>query len=133
MQASRPGNANLIESLRNRVGSDAIAAVLDAGFNFDFFDDDVLRTNRQDRKRRSGDWAPIDIALLCFRMWNASRSTTYRMLAEFVRSGGVLIASRRQPAIAPGFAATEPENAEIRQISQELFSSSSNRVAFYRR
>jgi len=125
----RPGYANLIESLRYRVGTEAIGEVLDAGFNLDFIDDDVLR-----QEGRIDDGALV-LGLNRYRVVllpNVERVPldVYRKLAEFVRSGGVLIATRRQPAIAPGFAETESENAEIREISQTLFSSSSKTARF---
>src|SRR5262249_21615853 len=36
------GNANLIETLRERVGTNLIPTVLESGYNFDFFDDQIL-------------------------------------------------------------------------------------------
>jgi hypothetical protein len=124
-----PGNANLIESLRNRIGSEAIGAALDAGFNFDFFDDDILR---QTGKIESGSLMLGPNRYRAVVLPNVERIPldTYQMLAKFVRSGGIVIASRRQPAIVPGFATTEADNAEIRRISQELFNSSSNKSRF---
>ena len=124
-----PGNANLIESLRNRVGSEAVGAVLEAGFNLDFFDDDVLRQTGKIEKNTLvlGSNRYRAVVLPNVKLIPLD---TYRMLAEFVRSGGIVIASGRQPAMAPGFAATESEHAEIRRISQELFTSSSNRSRF---
>jgi hypothetical protein len=46
---------------------------------------------------------------------------TLRRLEEFVRRGGVLIATRRLPAVAPGLRATEAEQREVREISRRLF------------
>jgi hypothetical protein len=117
------GRTNLIESLRSRIGSDAIAAILDAGFNFDFFDDDSLRRLG---KVESGSLALGPNRYRTVVLPNVERipQETYRMLADFSRSGGALIASRRQPDIVPGFTATAAENDQIRQTSQRLFSSS---------
>ncbi|HTY64452.1 MAG TPA: glycosyl hydrolase [Acidobacteriota bacterium] len=119
-----PGNVNLIESLRNRVGSEAVGAVLDAGFNLDFFDDDVLR---QAGRIENGALALGPSRYRAVVLPNVERIPldTYRMLDDFAHSGGIIIASRRQPAMAPGFAATEAEETEIRRISRDLFSSSS--------
>jgi hypothetical protein len=122
-----PGRANLIDSLRDRVGPDAIPAVLDAGFNFDFFDDDVLR------KIGKVDKGVLVLGANRYRavvLPNVERIPleTYRTLAEFVRTGGALIASRRQPALAPGYPGKEAD--QIRQISQNLFSSSSERSRY---
>ncbi len=122
-----PGRANLIDSLRDRVGPDAIPAVLDAGFNFDFFDDDVLK------KIGKVDKGVLVLGSNRYRavvLPNVERIPleTYRMLAEFARSGGALIASRRQPALAPGFPGKETD--QIIKISQSLFSSSSERSRY---
>jgi hypothetical protein len=124
-----PGRANLIESLRFRVGSDAISAVLEAGFNLDFVDDDVLR------QIGSVDNGSLVLGPNRYRaiiLPNVQRipPDIYRMLSDFVRSGGRLIATRRQPALAPGFGAKESDHAEIRRISRVLFSSSSEGSRF---
>jgi hypothetical protein len=118
-----PGRANLIESLRNRIGPDAIAAILDAGFNFDFFDDDTLK---QIGKVENGVLGLGPNRYRAVVLPNVERIPleSYQTLAQFSRSGGALIASRRQPDLAPGYTATAAENDQIRQISQSLFSSS---------
>ena len=118
-----PGRANLIESLRYRVGTDAISAVLEAGFNLDFVDDSVLR------QIGSVDNSSLVLGPNRYRavvLPNVERIPldTYRLLSDFVQSGGRLIATRRQPELAPGFEATESDHAEIRKISQDLFASS---------
>jgi hypothetical protein len=117
-----PGYANLIERVRLRVGSPAVGAVLDAGFNLDFFDDDVLRKTG---KIENGTLALGSNRYRAVVLPNVERIPldTYRTLAAFVRSGGRLIASRRRPAIAPGLAAADSESAGIRRISRDLFSS----------
>ncbi|MBN1818868.1 MAG: hypothetical protein JW828_16010 [Sedimentisphaerales bacterium] len=125
----RPGYANLIQSLGVRVGSDAVGAVLDAGFNLDFFDDDALR---QIGSVKNGVLALGPNRYRAVVLPNVERipPDIYRMLAEFVNSGGKLIAARSRPALAPGFGATESEHAEIRRISQNLFSSSPGNARF---
>ncbi len=124
-----PGYANLIDRVRTRVGPDAIGAVLDAGFSLDFFDDDVLR---QTGSVENGALVLGPNRYRVVVLPNVERIPldTYRMLADFVRSGGRLIATRRQPAINPGFGETESDHNEILWISQELFASSSKRSRF---
>jgi hypothetical protein len=46
---------------------------------------------------------------------------TLRKLEEFVKGGGVLIATRRLPAMAPGLLATESEQEQVREIVRRLF------------
>jgi hypothetical protein len=123
----KPGRANLYEGVRDRVGPNAIAGVLEAGLNLDFFDDEVLRQIG----KIEGD--TLKLGPNRYRavvLPNVERIPlgTWRSLAEFARSGGRLIATKRLPALSPGFAAANSETAAIRQISQNLFSSSENAV-----
>jgi len=115
-----PGHADMIDTLRDRVGPDAMPGVLDAGFNLDFFDDDALQQIGHVEK---GALALGPNRYKAVILPNVERIPlqTLRTLDEFVRSGGVLIATRRKPAIAPGLLATQTENAQIREISQRLF------------
>lgn len=124
-----PGRVNLIEKLRDTIGPDAIAAVLDAGMNFDLFDDDVLTQNG---KVEHGCLVLGRNRYRAVLLPNVDRipPATYQLLAAFVRDGGRLIASRRQPSRAPGFMATAQEQAEIRKISQGLFASGAPRSRF---
>jgi hypothetical protein len=124
-----PGRVNLIESLRYRVGTDAISAVLEAGFNLDFIDDDILR---QIGSVENGSLTLGPNQYRAIVLPNVERIPLdiYRMLADFVRSGGRLIATRQQPSMAPGFTATETDHAEICRISRDLFYSSSSNSRF---
>ena len=116
-----PGRVgSLIDRLSERLGSDVIARLLEAGYNFDVFDDQVLRQighaepgalvlgpNRYRAVVLPGiERIPVD---------------TLRTLDEFARGGGVLVATRRLPQLAPGFRATEPEHREVREIVERLF------------
>jgi hypothetical protein len=117
-----PGHANLFESLRDRIGADAISAILDAGYNFDFFDDDVLK---QIGKVENGSLALGPNRYRAIILPNVERIPleTYRMLANFVRVGGVLIAYGCQPSLAPGFKASAQDNEEILKIGKAIFAS----------
>ncbi len=119
-----PGRANLIDALRDRVGPDAIAAVLDAGFNLDFFDDDVLR---QIGKVERGVLALGSNRYRAVVLPNVERIPleTLKTLDEFVRSGGILIASRRKPALVPGFSASAADHATVGETCRRLFEASS--------
>lgn len=118
------GRANLIDALRERVGPDAIPGVLDAGFNLDFFDDEVLA---QMGKVEQGALVLGPNRYKAVVLPNVERIplATIRMLDEFARRGGVVIASRRKPAIAPGLSAPAADNAAVADISRRLFEASS--------
>jgi hypothetical protein len=127
--AFSPGRVNLIEGLRARVGSDAIQAVLNAGFNFDFFDDGALKRTG---KVENGELVLGPNRYRAVVLPNVERipQETYRILDQFARSGGVLIASKRLPEKAPGIKAGVPDNVEVQRITQSLFSASSSRSQF---
>jgi hypothetical protein len=114
------GNPHLIDILRDRVGSDVISAILDSGYGFDFFDDDILM--------RTGRMAPESLVLGAARyrvvvLPGVERIPleTMTKLEQFVRGGGILIATRRLPEIVPGFKATETEQNELRERVKALF------------
>jgi hypothetical protein len=110
----------MIEALGERLGKDAVARVLDAGFGFDFIDGDTI-----DRLGRVEDGALV-VGSHRYRavvLPGVERIPldTYRKLEAFSRTGGALVATRRTPGGAPGFLATESENDEVRALSKHLF------------
>jgi len=50
---------------------------------------------------------------------------TLQRLAEFAHNGGVLIATRRLPSLAPGFLANDADNKKINELAHSLFEGSS--------
>jgi hypothetical protein len=124
-----PGRVNLFDTIRDRVGPDVIPGVLNAGFNLDFFDDEVLK---QIGRIENG---VLELGSNRYRavvLPHVERIPleTYRMLAEFVRSGGVLIATKTAPGIPPSFRETITEIDERLIIMRDLFASSSVRSRF---
>jgi hypothetical protein len=96
-----------------------IPAILEAGYNFDFVDDDALRLARVEQGALVvGDGR---YRVLVLPGVEALPAETYRKLETFARAGGGLVATRRVPGKAPGFRATEAEHAEIGAISARLF------------
>jgi len=116
----QPGNPHLIEVLRERIGPDLMPAIFEAGYNLDFFDDDsfkqvgrvengslVLGQNKYKIVILPGvETIPIDI---------------YKKFDEFVRGGGVLIATKRTPGEAPGYLASQKADSQIAEVSRRLF------------
>ncbi len=123
------GNPHLIDILKDRVGTDVISAILDSGYGFDFFDDDILMS--------SGRMGPESLVLGAARyrvvvLPGVERIPleTMRKLEQFVRGGGILIATRRLPEIVPGFKATETAQMELRQSVKALFAGLFGRAYF---
>jgi hypothetical protein len=110
----------MIEALRERIGDDVVARTLEAGFNLDFFDDGVLQ---QIGRVEKGTLALGPNRYQAVILPNVERIPleTLKKLEEFARGGGVVIATRRIPKVAPGFTATESERSQIREISRRLF------------
>ena len=104
-----PGHVSTIETLRQRLGSDVVPGVLDAGFAFDFVDDDALR-------RGAGSYRAVILPGV-----ERMPVATLRALNDFAQRGGLVIATRRLPALAPGFRSTEADHAGVRSLTEGLF------------
>ncbi len=119
-----PGNVNLIDALRERLGPNLIPRVLEAGYNFDFFDDDSFK---QIGRVEHG------MLLLGANRYKAVilpaveriPLDTLQKLEEFARGGGVLLATRRTPLELPGLQATPADHQKIVDLSHRIFEGSS--------
>jgi hypothetical protein len=115
-----PGNPHLIDVLRERIGADLMPAILESGYNLDFFDDDSFKqVGRVDNGSLVLGQNKYKVVILP----DVGRIPieTYRKLEEFVRGGGILIATRRTPLELPGFLATQENHNQIIEISKRLF------------
>jgi len=114
------GHANMIDTLRDLVGPDVIPRTLEAGYDLDFFDDAAL-TNVGRVEKDTLVLGPSRYRVIVLPGVNRIPIETLRKLEEFVKGGGVLIATRRLPGMAPGLQATPAEQEEVRQIVRRLF------------
>ena len=118
------GHVNMIDTLRDLVGPDVIPRTLEAGYDFDFFDDAALmnvgRVEKDALVLGSNRFRVVVLPGV-----NRIPLETLRKLEEFVKGGGVLIATRRLPALAPGLQATPSEQEQVREIVRRLFDGSS--------
>jgi len=116
----KPGNPHLIEVLREHVGPDLMPAVFEAGYNLDFFDDDSFKSaGRIDKGSLLLGKNSYRVVIL--PAVETIPLDSYQKFEEFVRSGGILIATRRTPGDAPGLQATATERNQIAEISKRLF------------
>jgi len=97
-----------------------VARLLEAGYNFDVFDDQVLRQIGR-AERGALVLGPNRYRAVVLPGIERIPLDTLRTLEQFARGGGVLVATRRLPQLAPGFLATEAEHGEIRAIVERLF------------
>jgi hypothetical protein len=115
-----PGKVHLIEALREKLGTDIMPALLEAGYNVGFVDDEALKqTGRVEggtltlggNRYRAVVLPGVEHLPLA----------TLQTLDAFARGGGIVIATRRLPALAPGFRATDADHAEIARLAARLF------------
>ena len=118
----------MIEALKDRIGEDVVAKTLEAGYNLDFFDDEVLQQIGSVKNNSLQLGANQYKAVI---LPNVERIplNTLRKLEEFSKNGGIVIATRQAPNIAPGFKATDAERKEIQEISARIFSSANAKTA----
>jgi hypothetical protein len=117
------GNAHMIETLRELAGPDVIPQVLEAGYDLDFFDDEVLKQVGHVEKGALA-LGPNKYRVVILPGVERIPLDTLRQLEEFVRGGGILIATRRLPQLAPGLHTTEAERNQVRELSRRLFEGS---------
>ena len=102
-------NVSIDESMDKALGKQVIAQILDAGFNLDFIDADTI------------DHVGIPYRVLILPHVNRLPIPTYERIVDFARSGGIVIATRRLPATAPGLLHADQESERINELSQQLF------------
>jgi hypothetical protein len=117
------GNTHLIEILRERLGPELMPAILESGYNLDFFDNAAFK---QVGRVEGGSFALGPNIYKVVVLPNVTRIPidTYRKLEEFARAGGILIATRRTPSELPGFLTTAENHNQIVELSKRLFDGS---------
>jgi hypothetical protein len=115
-----PGNPQLIDVQRDHLGKDLMPAILESGYNLDFFDDDALKqVGRVDNgSLRLGE---NKYKVVILPGVERIPLATFRTLQEFARAGGILIATRRTPSTLPGFLATSEDHNEVIDLSKKMF------------
>ena len=102
-------NVTVDEQMGKTLGDKVIAQVLDAGFNLDFIDADVI------------DSIGIPYRVLVLPNVDRLPVATYEKVLAFARKGGAVIATRHLPGTAPGFVDHDKDSARIKDLSQALF------------
>ena len=102
-------NVTVDESMDKFLGKKVIAQVLDAGFNLDFVDGDVI------------DSLALPYKVLVLPGVQRLPVVTYQKILEFARHGGIVIATRTLPDTAPGLMRAKEDSTRLKEISQSLF------------
>ena len=103
------GRDSVNQAMDGLLGPNVIPQILDAGYNFDYIDDGAIAHGG----------VPYRILILP-GVERIPLATLWR-LEEFVAKGGILVATRRTPSLAPGFKEAESETPKIRELSRALF------------
>jgi hypothetical protein len=100
------------------MGSNVEAQVLDAGFNFDFIDDEAI--------------AQVGVPYPVLILPNVERMplATLRIIQAYAEEGGKVLATRRTPSLAPGLAEAESDTPRIRELARTLLEAAGARGKF---
>lgn len=121
------GKVHLIDSERELVGEKLMPALFESGYNLDFFDDGILNTVGKAEKDNLALGASRYKAVVLPGIERMPLESL-RKLDEFVKNGGILIATRKLPSIVPGMKATEAEQTELKAIVARLFDGKNPKV-----
>jgi hypothetical protein len=103
------GRDSVNQAMDGLLGANVIPQILDAGYNFDYIDDSAI--------------AKVGVPYRILILPGVERIplATLPKLDEFVRKGGILVATRRTPSLAPGLTDAESQTARIREWSRAMF------------
>jgi hypothetical protein len=124
-----PGHVDLSQAIRRQLGPDILPSLLEAGYNLDFVDDEILEHDGRIEKGKLA-IANQSFSIVILPGVECIPPATLAKLGEFAQSGGTLIATRRLPSLAPGFLNQESESAEVVRQVDELFKKPSARGHF---
>jgi hypothetical protein len=113
-----PGQVNLFKTLGDRMGTAVVAAVVEAGYGFDFVDDRALiSASTRERSLVLGD---SRYRILILPGVETLPPATLKRITRFADSGGMVVMTRTLPASAPGLRATPSESAFVRETVKRL-------------
>lgn len=108
---STPGDNSPSDTIDQLLGTEVTQQILDAGLNLDYVDRDTL------------DEAVQLYPLLILPGIERISVDTYQKIEAYANKGGIVIATRRLPARAPGLNEAKTDTAKIEEISRRLFQS----------
>jgi hypothetical protein len=103
------GKDSVDRSMEAILGPELIPQILDAGYNFDFIDDRAIAS--------VGVPYPVVIVPGAERM----SATTLEKLRAYRDKGGIVVATRRLPSLAPGLIGAEKETPRVKELEKGLF------------
>lgn len=115
---AQPGKVAVDTAVDALLGPALIPQILNAGYNFDFIDDRAIAT------------VGIPYTVLVLPGLQRISLLTMQKLREYVNSGGILIATRSLPSLAPGFLHSATETPRVVKLAHDLFETSRPKVRF---
>ena len=105
----QPGKVALDETVDALLGPVLVPEVLNAGYNFDFIDDGAMQA--------------VGIPYKAVILPGIERIplATLQRLRDYANAGGLLIATRSLPSLAPGLMEQERETPQIQAMARQLF------------
>ena len=115
-----PGRVAWNTSVSQALGRDITRVILEAGYNYDFIDDSLLdlRGKLDGSALAFGDLRYKTVVLAGVERIPVS---TMRTLEKFARAGGLVVATRRLPSLAPGYTTPDADTKEVAAIAARLF------------
>lgn len=110
------GKDSVDRSMGRLLGPKIIPQILNAGFNFDFIDDRAIAT------------VGIPYRIVVLPGVERMPVATAEKLRDFVAHGGIVIATRRLPSLAPGLLEQKTGTPMLRAIMRNLFAASNSRA-----
>jgi hypothetical protein len=104
-----PGKASVNEQMREYVTDRLTTQILDAGYNFDYVDDEALKTQGFKHK------------VLILPHVSRIDPDTYKRIDAFARSGGIVIAVDKTPDTGTGLIDADTDAQAVRFLSGALF------------
>ncbi len=123
------GKVHLIDMEREMVGEKIMPAIFEAGYNLDFFDDEMLRTVGKTEKGNLVLGASKHRVVVLPGIERMPLESM-RKLDAFVKDGGILVATRRLPALAPDLNVSDADKAEFKSTADRLFGGGNPLVKF---
>ena len=114
----QPGSVALDETVDMLLGPALIPQILNAGFNFDFIDDRAMAT------------VGVPYRVLILPGIERIPAASMRALERYVKGGGILIATRAVPSLAPGLAEEKTDTPVIHELAHRLFETSLKNARF---
>ncbi|MCD9185313.1 MAG: hypothetical protein LUM44_02695 [Pyrinomonadaceae bacterium] len=122
---------HLIDVEKELVGEKIMPSLFESGYNLDFFDDGMLNSVGKVEKDNLILGASKYKAIVLPGIERMPLESL-RKLDEFVKAGGIVLATRKLPSIVPGMKATEAEQSELKSIVARLFDGKNPKVKFVR-